>query len=220
MGRAVSDGLGIPAQLATICRGLPASGGPPGARRRSGVCGDDPTGDYPKVGCRLAFAEGLWSPLTSTPSRRFRDPSSATKSGKSDRSRMVPLSELVHLVVETWTEGREPNDLLFTAPEGGYLSAQGWRHAVHWTKAGLGQRPHDLRHTAASLAISVGANVKAVQRMLGHASAAMTLDIYAGLFADDLDQAGSRLDSLVPQMCHDDGRESSGEEVGEVGNGP
>jgi integrase len=35
---------------------------------------------------------------------------------------------------------------------------------------------HDLRHTAASLAISAGANVKAVQRMLGHASAAMTLD--------------------------------------------
>jgi integrase len=47
--------------------------------------------------------------------------------------------------------------------------------------------PHDLRHTAASLAISAGANVKAVQRMLGHASAAMTLDVYADLFDDDLD---------------------------------
>lgn len=47
--------------------------------------------------------------------------------------------------------------------------------------------PHDLRHTAASLAISAGANVKAVQRMLGHASAAMTLDTYADLFDDDLD---------------------------------
>lgn len=46
---------------------------------------------------------------------------------------------------------------------------------------------HDLRHTAASLAISAGANVKAVQRMLGHASAAMTLDTYADLFDDDLD---------------------------------
>jgi integrase len=46
---------------------------------------------------------------------------------------------------------------------------------------------HDLRHTAASLAIASGANVKAVQRMLGHASAAMTLDVYADLFDDDLD---------------------------------
>ncbi len=55
--------------------------------------------------------------------------------------------------------------------------------------------PHDLRHTAASLAISAGANVKAVQRMLGHASAAMTLDTYAELFEDDLDSVAVALDS-------------------------
>lgn len=54
--------------------------------------------------------------------------------------------------------------------------------------------PHDLRHTAASLAISAGANVKAVQRMLGHASAAMTLDTYADLFDDDLDDVATALD--------------------------
>jgi integrase len=53
---------------------------------------------------------------------------------------------------------------------------------------------HDLRHTAASLAISAGANVKAVQRMLGHASAAMTLDTYADLFDDDLDAVAAALD--------------------------
>lgn len=54
--------------------------------------------------------------------------------------------------------------------------------------------PHDLRHTAASLAISSGANVKAVQRMLGHASASMTLDTYAHLFDDDLDHVAAALD--------------------------
>lgn len=53
--------------------------------------------------------------------------------------------------------------------------------------------PHDLRHTAASLAISAGANVKVVQRMLGHASAAMTLDRYADLFPDDLDAVAEAL---------------------------
>jgi integrase len=47
--------------------------------------------------------------------------------------------------------------------------------------------PTRLRHTAASLTVAAGENVKAVQQMLGHASAAMTLDVYAGLFADDLD---------------------------------
>lgn len=56
---------------------------------------------------------------------------------------------------------------------------------------------HDLRHTAASLAISASANVKAVQRMLGHASAAMTLDTYADLFEDDLDDVSARLDDAI-----------------------
>ncbi len=37
------------------------------------------------------------------------------------------------------------------------------------------------------------ANIKVVQRMLGHASAAMTLDIYAGLFDGDLDAVADRL---------------------------
>lgn len=57
--------------------------------------------------------------------------------------------------------------------------------------------PHDLRHTAASLAISAGAHVKAVQRMLGHASAVMTLDTYADLFDDDLDLVAEALGSAA-----------------------
>ncbi len=50
-----------------------------------------------------------------------------------------------------------------------------------------GCTPHELRHTAVSLAVQAGANVEVVQRMLGHKSAAMTLDTYADLFEDDLD---------------------------------
>ena len=56
---------------------------------------------------------------------------------------------------------------------------------------------HDLRHTAASLAVSAGANVKAVQKMLGHASAAMTLDTYADLFDDDLNTVAVRLNEAA-----------------------
>ncbi len=68
--------------------------------------------------------------------------------------------------------------------------------ALH--EAGLGElTPHELRHTAASLAVAAGANVKAVQRMLGHASAAMTLDVYSGLFDDDLDAVADRLDAAA-----------------------
>ncbi len=54
-----------------------------------------------------------------------------------------------------------------------------------------------MRHTAASLAVASGANVKAVQQMLGHASAAMTLDVYSGLFADELDAVADRVDAAT-----------------------
>jgi integrase len=52
-----------------------------------------------------------------------------------------------------------------------------------------------VRHTAASLAIASGANVKVVQTMLGHKSAAMTLDLYGHLVADQLDQVADAMDA-------------------------
>jgi hypothetical protein len=39
--------------------------------------------------------------------------------------------------------------------------------------------------------------------MLGHASAAMTLDIYAGLFADDLDAVADQLDQAFARTNAD-----------------
>jgi integrase len=128
---------------------------------------------------------------------------------KTHQTRQVPVprSLLPHLV--SAAQGKGPDDHLFMAPGGGPLRLRNWRRRVFepaCRRAGLvGVSPHDLRHTAASLAISAGANVKAVQRMLGHASAAMTLDVYAGLFADDLDSVADGLDALraVPHLCHD-----------------
>lgn len=60
---------------------------------------------------------------------------------------------------------------------------------------------HSLRHTAASLAISAGANPKVVARMLGHASAAMTLDVYAELFDSDLDSVAERVSKMCPRWA-------------------
>lgn len=53
--------------------------------------------------------------------------------------------------------------------------------------------PHDMRHTAASIAIASGASVKAVQSMLGHASAKMTLDTYAGLFDSERESVANAM---------------------------
>jgi integrase len=52
---------------------------------------------------------------------------------------------------------------------------------------------HEFRHSAASLAVAAGANVKSIQRPLRHASGAMTLDVYTRLFDDDRDAVADRL---------------------------
>lgn len=61
--------------------------------------------------------------------------------------------------------------------------------------------PHGLRHVAAGLMISAGANVKVVQRQLGHASAAMTLDTYAELFDEDLEAVGSAVEAKISNVA-------------------
>jgi integrase len=125
---------------------------------------------------------------------------------KTHQARSVPVPGQLAAALEERCRGKRPDDLIFTSPQGKTLRLTNWRKNVFdpaCQAAGIeGLRPHDLRHTAASLAIQSGANVKVVQQMLGHASAAMTLDVYAGLFGDDLDSVAERLNSLVPQMRH------------------
>jgi integrase len=120
---------------------------------------------------------------------------------KSHQCRSVPVSRSLIDALAAACAGKAPTDLVFTAPRGGVLMLRNWRRRVFdpaLTAAGLGElTPHELRHTAASLAVAAGANVKAVQRMLGHASAAMTLDVYSGLFDDDLDAVADRLEAAA-----------------------
>jgi site-specific recombinase XerD len=100
--------------------------------------------------------------------------------------------------LSTLVDDRSPDDLVFTAVMGGALRAQVFQRAVLAQAAqslGLsGLHPHALRHTAASLAIASGANIKVVQQMLGHKSATMTLDLYGHLFPDQLDEVAERMD--------------------------
>ncbi|MFX1784310.1 tyrosine-type recombinase/integrase [Prescottella equi] len=117
---------------------------------------------------------------------------------KSHTTRWVPIPEFLVAALARECEGKGREDLVFPGRDGEYqrrsVSFTGWfSKAVE--RSGVPRvTPHDLRHTAASLAVSAGVNVKALQRMLGHASAAMTLDTYADLFDDDLEAVGSALD--------------------------
>jgi integrase len=100
-------------------------------------------------------------------------------------------------VLHGYHKGRD--DLVLTSPGGAVLRSGNFRRRF-FDPAAMTARledlsPDDLRHTAANLLVASGANVKAVQRMLGHASAAMTLDVYSGLFDDDLGALAERMDA-------------------------
>lgn len=114
---------------------------------------------------------------------------------KTGKNRTVALPVFVSDALAKTCEGKKREDLIWPSATGGYLgppaSVRSWLSgAVERCQKADETFPrvtvHALRHTAASLAISAGANALVVQRMLGHASAAMTLDTYADLFDDDL----------------------------------
>jgi integrase len=60
---------------------------------------------------------------------------------------------------------------------------------------------HELRHTAASLAIQAGANIKALQNMLAHESAGLTLDRYGHLYGSDVEAVGVAINKLLTREC-------------------
>ena len=100
-----------------------------------------------------------------------------------------------------------PDDaLVFPDSAGGWMRASNVRRRW-WVKAldaaGLppGFKLHELRHTAASLAIRSGANVKALQNMLGHASAGLTLDRYGHLYDSDVDAVGHAINAAMSVDC-------------------
>ena len=116
---------------------------------------------------------------------------------------IAPLAELV--------EAEQPDDLVFPDASGQPLRSQTFQRSV-LTPASVELKlcdftdreeqrpvkvlhPHELRHTAASLAIAAGADITVVQSMLGHKSATMTLDQYGHLFGDRLDTVADAVEA-------------------------
>ena len=106
--------------------------------------------------------------------------------------RSVPFPAILADELAASMVGKARDALVFTDMRSGGLRNSNWRARGFAPAVAKCQKadesfpsitPHDLRHTAASVAVSAGANVKAVQRRLGHAKASMTLDTYADLFA-------------------------------------
>ena len=114
------------------------------------------------------------------------------------KARSVPVPGFVLDELSVQCRGKAPGDLVFPGPGGGYLprpkSTNGWFIRAVKLAGVQSVTPHDLRHSCASISVSAGVNVLALQRMLGHTSAKVTLDTYADLFDDDLDAVASALD--------------------------
>lgn len=117
----------------------------------------------------------------------------------------------------------DPNALVFPSRRGGHLPIEEYRRAFEKACSAVGITglvPHGLRHTTASLAISAGANVKVVQRLLGHATAAMTLDRYGHLLSDDLagvaDALGKAIESTAVLLRYSEAGHNETETISAV----
>jgi integrase len=121
------------------------------------------------------------------------------KSPKDHERRSVPFPAFLVGELGELMLGKGRADLLFPASNGGPLRVSHWRprvfNAARDTLKDFPKvTPNDLRHTAASLAVSAGGNVLALARMLGHEDPSLTLRTYADLFDSDLDALADVLD--------------------------
>ena len=138
---------------------------------------------------------------------------------KNHRARTVPLVAALVPIIDRWSAGKEPEAWLFAAPGGGPLRESNWKRSVGWRAARVAAgvpdvRVHDLRHTAASLWLAAGADPKVVQRVLGHATAAMTMDLYGHLVDASLWQAARLVGGITGASEPPDGAHSNGIRAG------
>ncbi len=103
--------------------------------------------------------------------------------GKGDKQRLVPYGDLAADALEAWLVGGRPAleprvPAVFVNARGGRLTRQGaWKVITgHAERVGLAAAvsPHTLRHSFATHLLDGGADVRAVQELLGHASVATT----------------------------------------------
>jgi integrase len=133
--------------------------------------------------------------------------------------RTVTLPAAIAAVLEDHLEhhvGPSPDALLFSTSSGGCPARSTWNPTFRRAADAIGLpavRPHELRHTGATLAAATGATTKELMRRLGHSSPAAAL-VYQHA-ADDRDAEIARaLDAMLGAAAKgpdDNGEEPSAE---------
>ncbi len=129
---------------------------------------------------------------------------------KTHKARSVAVSRFVLDKLAARANNCATDALLWTNTKGGFLMAPGhdswFFSAVKKCQSADDSFPrvtvHGLRHVAAGLLVQAGANVKLVSAQLGHASTSETLNRYAGLFDDGLDEIAAVMDRELAGVRH------------------
>lgn len=125
----------------------------------------------------------VWEPLPKTKrSRRSVAAPELVDDLREHKARQA--AERLALGAEWGPRGWADHGLVFTTALGTAVDHANYRHHVSrlCQDAGLGHwHPHELRHSAASLALAAGAEPKVVSEMLGHSSIRITMDVYGHL---------------------------------------
>ena len=149
-----------------------------------------------RVRWQLKREEGVWvwkQPKTRRSRRQIALASSAVAALRAHRAAQDAERERLGAA---W----EDHELVFCTRLGRPLSARNVYRAFQGVleKGGLPHvRFHDLRHTAATLLLAGRVNPKVVSEMLGHASVAITLDIYSHVLPDMQQDAAATLEHVL-----------------------
>jgi site-specific recombinase XerD len=182
-----AEGVATPKRDHSLPRAVPARSL---AALLDEVSGDDAESLRDRAIVELLYGSGLRvSEVASLRTSDLRDGRFLRVRGKGAKERVVPVGGQAKRALDAYLArgrprlaGADAGHRLFVGVRGGALDARGMRRVV---RRRLGTYPHALRHSFATHMLEHGADLRAVQELLGHADLATT-QIYTSVTREHL----------------------------------